>query len=225
MNLSVKEAARLLSVSEKTIYRWIKQAIIPTYRIHEQYRFSRAELVEWATSRRIGAPQETLLDQGANSFPRIGLTDALESGGIFYRIGGTDRDQVLADIVNHLRLPEELDRSLLLKFLLSRENLCSTGIGNGIAIPHLRNPGLLPIARPTVTLCFLENRVDFQAIDGAPVDTVFTILAPDLPSHLRLLSRLGFALRSAGFCRQLAPPGSREAILAALRRTEALTRD
>lgn len=220
MNLSVKEAARLLSVSEKTIYRWIKQEIIPAYRIHEQYRFKRAELVEWATSRRIGASRGVFLDQEIETFPRLTLADALESGGIFYRISGKDRDQVLTDIVEHLRLPEEVDRPLLLKFLIARENLGSTGIGNGLALPHPRNPGLLHITHPTVTLCFLENPIAYDALDGQPIDTLFTLLAPDLPSHLRLLSRLGYLLQRPALRQLITPPGNREAILETLRREE-----
>src|SRR5512133_1887496 len=220
MNLSVKEAARLLSVSEKTIYRWIKQEIIPAYRIHEQYRFKRAELVEWATSRRIGASREVFLDQEMETFPLLSLADTLEAGGIFYRISGKDRDQVLTDIVAHLRLPEEVDRNLLLKFLVSRENLGSTGIGDGLALPHPRNPGLLHITPPTVTLCFLETPIDYDALDGKPVNTLFTVLAPDLPSHLRLLSRLGYLLQRPAVRELLSPPGNREALLDTLRREE-----
>ena len=53
MQINVKEAARLLAVSEKTIYRWIRQGEIPAYRINDLYRFSRAELLEWATAKRL----------------------------------------------------------------------------------------------------------------------------------------------------------------------------
>ena len=48
--IDVRDSARLLNVSEKTIYRWVKQGKLPAYRINEQYRFNRAELLEWATS-------------------------------------------------------------------------------------------------------------------------------------------------------------------------------
>ncbi|PKN13190.1 MAG: PTS fructose transporter subunit IIA [Deltaproteobacteria bacterium HGW-Deltaproteobacteria-4] len=220
MNLSVKEAARLLSVSEKTIYRWIQKEVIPAYRIHEQYRFNRAELMEWATSRRIGAVPESLLTPSSPSSVPISLSDALEAGGIFYRISGSTRDQVLADIVTHLRLSDGIDRNKLLKLLIVRENLCSTGIGNGIALPHLRNPGILPISRATVTLCFLENKVDFQALDGLSVDTLFTIMAPDLPAHLNLYARLNFLLQRPALRRMLAIPGGREEIMTTLRAEE-----
>lgn len=222
MNLSVKEAARLLSVSEKTIYRWIQKEVIPAYRIHEQYRFNGAELMEWATSRRIGATPDSLLAPSSPSPLPINLSDALEAGGIFYRISGSSRDQALADIVTHLRLSDGIDRDKLLNLLIVRENLCSTGIGNGIALPHLRNPGIIPITRATVTLCFLENKVDFHALDGLPVDVLFTIMAPDLPAHLYLYARLNFLLQRPALRRVLAIPGGREEILTTLRTEEAL---
>lgn len=220
MNLSVKEAARLLSVSEKTIYRWIHKAVIPAYRIHEQYRFNGAELMEWATSRRIGAVQETLLASSRPSFAQINLADALEAGGIFYRVSGNNRDLALADIVNHLRLSDGVDRDNLLNLLIVRENLCSTAIGNRVAIPHLRNPGIFHVPRATITLCFLENKIDFHALDGLPVGALFTIMAPDLPTHLHLFSRLNYLLQRPLLRNLLDPPGGRDEILATFRAEE-----
>lgn len=220
MNLSVKDAARLLSVSEKTIYRWIKQEIVPAYRIHEQYRFTRAELLEWATSRRISMSPELLQEPEPDASPLPLLSDALEAGGIFYRLEGKTRDEALGNVVANLRLPEEIDRDYLLQVLIARERLASTAVGGGIAIPHPRNPALLHVTRPTVTLGFLENPIDFHSLDGEPVIILFTLITPTLRSHLHLLSKLGFVLKDRGFRKVLAGEGSREEILRALRRIE-----
>jgi PTS system nitrogen regulatory IIA component len=54
MQLTVKDVAKLLNVNEKTIYRWLKQGSLPAYQLGNQYRFNKAELLEWATSRQIG---------------------------------------------------------------------------------------------------------------------------------------------------------------------------
>lgn len=220
MNLSVKDAARLLSVSEKTIYRWIKQEIIPAYRVHEQYRFNRAELLEWATSRRISVAPEAFQELETEPAPLPSLSEALEAGGVFYRLEGKTRDEVLADVVDHLRLPDEVDRPYLLQVLIARERLASTAIGDGIAIPHPRNPVQLNVIRPTVTLGFLEYPVDFQALDGRPVCILFTLITPTLRSHLHLLSKLGFVLKDRRFRKVLEEQGSREEIFAALRSAE-----
>ena len=119
----------------------------------------------------------------------------LGGGGIFYRLAGKDKPAVLRSVVEMLRLPDKVDREFLLQVLLAREALESTAIGDGIAIPHVRNPIVLHVPQPMVTLCFLEAPVDFGALDGQPVQTLFTLISPTVKAHLHLLSRLAFALR------------------------------
>jgi PTS system nitrogen regulatory IIA component len=221
MNLTVKDAARLLDVSEKTVYRWIKQECVPAYRINEQYRFNRAELLEWATSQRIKVAAEILAEPPDGQAALPSLSEALEVGGIFYRLEGNTRNEVLANVVEHLRLPEEVNREFLLQVLVAREEMESTGITDGIAIPHARNPIVQHINRPTVTLCFLEHPVDFKALDDKPVHTLFTIVTPTVRSHLHLLSRIAFALRDPGFKEVIQRQGLRDEILKEARRVEA----
>jgi len=217
MNLSVKDAARLLNVSEKTIYRWIKQELVPAYRVQGQHRFNQAELCEWATSRRMGLPPEAFQEPEATASPPPRLSEALAEGGIIYRLEGNSRDEVLANLVKNLRLPEGLDRDYLLRVLIAREELASTGLGNGIALPHPRNPGLLHATLPTVTLAFLEKPVDFHALDGQPVRALFCVISPTLRAHLHLLAMLGFALDDAKFLAAIHAEEGRETIFAALR--------
>lgn len=224
MRLSVKDAASLLSVTEKTIYRWIKQDVLPAYKVRGCYRFNRAELLDWATSRRLGVAVEAYSEPDAEAQPVPALSTALAAGGIFYRIGGETRDAALADAVQHLRLPEEVDRRQLLQMLIGREKLASTAVGAGIALPHPRSPGLLNVVQPTLTLCFLERPVDFQALDGQPVSILLLIISPHLRAHLHLLSRLGFVLHDPEFRAALRAEESREKLLAALTRAEAKIR-
>ena len=220
MQIAVREAARLLNVSEKTIYRWIQQGKIPAYQISDQYRFSRAELLEWATARRIRISPEVFVEPEQNGTPLPSLHEALKAGGIYYRIGGRDKASVLHAVVDTMRLPEGVDRDFLCSVLLARESLGSTGIGDGIAIPHVRNPIVLHLDRPMITLCFLEHPIDFGAIDGQPVHTLFTIASPTVRAHLHLLSRLAYVMRDPAVRTVLAEPGSREAVLAAIQHAE-----
>ena len=129
MELSVKDSAKLLKVSEKTIYRWVKQGKLPTYRVNEQYRFNRAELLEWATSQRINVSVEIFSEPDGGKSPVAGLAESLRAGGIHYRIGGADKAAVLKSIVEVMLLPEEVDRQFLLQVLLARESLGSTAVG------------------------------------------------------------------------------------------------
>ena len=220
MKLLVKDAARLLNVSEKTIYRWIKQGSIPAYRLQEQYRFNRAELLEWATARRIAVSPEIFREEESEkaSLPR--LTEALRAGGIHYRIGGDDRAAVLHHVVEVMQLPGEVDREFLYEVLLAREALGSTAVGDGIAIPHVRNPVILHLERPMITVCFLERPVDFGALDGKPVQVLFTLTSPTVRAHLHLLSRLAFALRDPAFKDAVLRQATREELIAAAERCE-----
>ncbi len=219
MQLTVRAVSKLFNVSEKTVYRWIEQDDLPASLIDGHYGFNRGELVEWATARHIPVPDE--LFQATDSTAALpSLTEALRAGGIFHRLKGTDKESVLSAAVEAMPLPQDVDRHLLLQMLLAREALQSTAVGEGIAIPHVRNPMVLHVPRPMITLCFLEPPVDFGALDGKPVYALFSLISPSPRVHLHLLSRLAFALRDAGFKEQIAQRGTQEEILNAARRVE-----
>jgi PTS system nitrogen regulatory IIA component len=217
LKVTVREAARLLDVSEKTVYRWIEQKKLPVHRVNDQYRFNRAELLEWATAHRVPLSVEIFHEPEGGPLPS--LSEALAAGGIHYRVPGSSRDEVLRQVVSLMHLPEEVDREFLYQMLLARETLGSTGVGDGIAIPHVRNPVVLHV-RPTVTLCFLERPVDFGALDGLPVRTIFSLVSPTTRAHLHLLSRLSAALHDPTLKRLVIEQGGREEILGAFRRVE-----
>jgi nitrogen PTS system EIIA component len=219
MELGVRESSQLLKVSEKTIYRWVKQGKLPAYRVNEQYRFNRAELLEWATSQRLNVSADIFTEPNGDA-AAVGLAEALKSGGIHYRLSGTDKAAVLNSVVEVMPLPAEVDRQFLLQVLLARESLGSTALGGGIAVPHVRNPIVLHIPRPMITLCFLEHPIDFGAIDGQPVQTLFTMVSPTVRAHLHLLARLSFALRQQEFAKAVSSQSSRDQILAATETVE-----
>jgi nitrogen PTS system EIIA component len=220
MNLNVRDASKLLKVSEKTIYRWIDQGKLPALRIHDQYRFNRVELLEWATARRINVSPD-IFTEPESAEPMPGLHAALQAGGIFYRLEGRSKAEVLRSVVEHMRLPEAVDREFLLRVLQAREELASTGVGDGIAIPHVRYPVVLHVAAPTLTLGFLEHPVDFGALDGRPVHALFVLASPTVRAHLHLLSHLGYTLRDPDFRAALKQQASREELLERLRTLEA----
>ncbi len=220
MQLGVREVADFFNVSEETVYRWVKQRNLPVYHVNEQYRFSREELLEWATATKTAVSPRIMAEPAAGSAPAPQIDEALLAGGVHYKVSGTDKASVLRAVVDLMRLPAEVDRTFLYDVLLAREALGSTGIGDGIAIPHVRNPIVLHISHPMIALCFLEHEVDFAALDGQPVRVLFTLICPTVRSHLHLLSKLAFALRDARFKTVITNRGSLEEILVAARRVE-----
>lgn len=220
MKFTVKDVAALFDVSEKTVYRWIKRKAIPFYRINDQYRFNRPELLEWVSSKQCTVAPDAHIEPEDDDFEELSLLEALQAGGIFYRIEGDTRDEVLADSVAHLRLPQEVDRTFLLRSLIAREELAATVVADGIAVPHPRSPIVRYVPRPTITLCFLDRPMDFRALDGKPVHALFILVSPTVKAHLRLLARLAFALRDDRFLAIIRQQGRREEIFGETSRIE-----
>ena len=219
MKLSVKDAAILMGVTPKTIYRWIQDSDLPAYRVEGQYRLNKMLLLEWARAKRINV--STPMQDEAFGGPVINLSDALRYGGIFYRVGGDDRDTALHAVVDMLRLPDSVDREFVYQALLARERLQSTGLGDGVAVPHVRNPLVLDVETPSVTLCFLDKPIEFGALDGQPVQILFTLVSPSVRAHLYLLSRLSFCLQEPRFKSLLKHQAIRDELVQEVMRIEA----
>jgi PTS system nitrogen regulatory IIA component len=194
MHLNIRNVTRLFNVSDKTIYKWIKKKNLPYYEIDGNLRFNWAELLEWATPKNINMSPFTQGpgSQEETSFP--GLAEALRDGGIHYKVPGIDVASALKAVVERLPLSDDIDRNVILQIMIARENMGSTGVGNGISIPHPRNPVIIYTDRPIVSLCFLEKPVDFHSYDRKPVNTLFTLISPTIRCHLDLLSRISFSL-------------------------------
>lgn len=218
MKLRLQEVARLLQESEETVTRWAREGTIPSHHIQEQYWFDRVDLQEWAAGHRHRVSPELFAENGSAS-PK--LHSALARGGVCYRVPGAQREEVLAAVAALPGIPPTVDRALLLQLLLSREHLASTGLGDGIAVPHPRDPLVLGVEAPTVLLCFLERPVDFHAVDGKPIRVLFALLSPTVRAHLQVLSRLAFALHDEVLRALLRDVAPAEAILERVRVLEA----
>jgi len=120
----------------------------------------------------------------------IRLETILTPGRSLVNVPGGSKKRVLEQIASVIArdLPD-LDGQTIYESLIAREKLGSTGFGNGIAIPHCRLPGC---STPISALLKLSTAVDFDAIDGAPVDLLFVLLVPEAATdeHLELLRQI-----------------------------------
>lgn len=221
MQLSVRDLTRLFNVTEQTVYQWIDEKGLPAHQVDGRQRFDKSELIAWAAANRVETAGDFFDRPAEPDDEVVRLADALEAGGFRDRVPGATKEEVLAAVVGAMALPAEVDRPTLLRLLLAREQLASTGLGDGIAVPHVREPLALPVGRPLVHLCFLERPVDFQAVDGKPVHVLFSLVSPTVRTHLLLLSRLSFALHDADFKRAVTGRASRDVILREARRVDA----
>jgi PTS system nitrogen regulatory IIA component len=133
------------------------------------------------------------------------LIEFLQPSAVLGDLTGSTAQTVLADLCRPIASARRVEPQRLLDVLLEREKLGSTGIGEGVAIPHGKVPGL-----PSLTASFGRSRqgVDFKAIDGKPTHLFFALFAPENSAglHLKALARISRIFKSAAF---------REAILAA----------
>jgi PTS system nitrogen regulatory IIA component len=219
MELTAKDAARLLDIPEDTIYQWIGNGTLPSYRVKDKYRLNRVELLEWATARNMKVSPEIFRENGTKP-PDFMLTDALRRGGVVYDLACTDKPSALKSVCDALPLPPKVDRQELYSVLVAREALCSTGIGQGIAIPHPRGPIVLGIPEPQVTLAFLRQPIDYGALDKKRVNILFAIVSTTVHVHLLLLSHLMYALQNSDFRRLLDTKAMPEELLKTLKEIE-----
>lgn len=221
MQLTVRDAARLLGVSETTLHRWLRSGELGSTRVNDQFRFSRFDLLEFAAARGLPISPELLAGLSAESRVLPSLCEAVRAGGVHRGLEGSDRGSILRALVERLRLPRAADRETLHRVLLAREALGSTALGNGVAIPHPRNPIVLRMTAPAVAVSYLERPADFGAKDGRPVHTIVAILSPSTRVHLHLLALVAAALRDPAVLRLLEARAGEEELLRELARVEA----
>jgi PTS system nitrogen regulatory IIA component len=113
-----------------------------------------------------------------------------------------DKQQALETSARFIAETTGLDANTLLLSLQARERLGSTGLGSGIAIPHCRLKNLDTVVGALITLA---EPIDFDAIDDAPVDILFVLLAPEhaMQQHLNTLAALAELFNQAAFRQQL----------------------
>jgi PTS system nitrogen regulatory IIA component len=125
------------------------------------------------------------------------LLDFLDPQAVLPALRVNSKKQALQELAAHAARLTGLEAAAIYEALLQRERLGSTGIGEGIAIPHGKLPGLTRIFG---LVARLEKPIDFEALDGQHVDVLFLLLAPEGAGadHLKALSRVARVLREPG---------------------------
>ena len=199
MKLSMKTVADALDLPVSTVKRWIRQGRIPIQRSGTDAVFSRAALEKWAAAHNlsfsIGHQEEK--DHAPEALDA--LVPAMQRGAVCHRVAGSDARSALKSAVECIDFLTEDIRGELYDKLMEREQLASTGIGNGIAIPHPRDPLSHPPESPVIATCFLDEPIHFGAIDDQPVFVFFLLISPTVKHHLHLLSRLSYCIRDRAF--------------------------
>ena len=206
MDLKIKDVAELLSVSETTIRRWLVGGQIPAYRLNHQYRFSRLEIENWMMSCKLKKEEgfstvgkeskENISEEGSFELPlakagtqQFSLFRALHKGDVLTHVPGNSKEEIIRVGAKAASIKLGLDANVVAEFLLDRERLMSTALNHGVAIPHPREFIVKGQADMVIAL-FPENPIDFGALDGEPVHSLFFLFSSQDKRHLHLLAKV-----------------------------------
>ena len=181
--LTIEEVSKYLRVSERTVYDWAQRGEIPSGKIGTVWRFKKSELEKWVNDR---LSVNRLAPQNSGN---IHLETIISPDRIIFLDYTSKRDALLALAENISTAPQVKNRQEIAQEILRREELMSTAIGRGIAIPHIR---LSSITDLVVSVGISQTDIiDFQALDDEPVRLLFMIAAA-ASQHAYYLQTLSF---------------------------------
>ncbi|MCE5300188.1 MAG: PTS sugar transporter subunit IIA [Spirochaetia bacterium] len=201
MDLSMKDVVELLEVPESEVLKYIKTRNLPAHKISHRYRFNEEELKEWVVHNGITVSGK-FHELNLLSIP-VSISGLLSRGGIIYGVSGKNVKDILSGVVSRMTLPAEVKKEAVLESLIEREEMMPTAVGRGIAIPHPRNPIISEIQNESITACALSMPVDYGAVDGKKVHTMFVIMSANARRHLEILSKLLYICQQPEFIKLL----------------------
>ena len=143
----------------------------------------------------------------------MSLLDILSVKSTLVGLKGFSKDEIIEELVDSLEVGSAFaDRDKVLQAVLEREKIMSTGIGDGIAIPHGKSDAVTELS---AALGIHKRGVDFDALDGEPTFVFFLLLSPANVSgpHIKALARISRMLKNDNFKKKLIEAGSSEELL------------
>ena len=192
--MTIADVATILQVSEKTITRMLQDGSIPGFKIANQWRFHPEDFHRWLLDKRRGkggnarsGDKGTPLGEPAPS-PLSRMTD---EDLVLPGLPSGSKEETLARMAEPLLGRGVIaDAGRFVEGLMDRERMMTTGIGGGLAIPHLRRPAEVPVERPLAVIGVSRDGIGWDSIDGRPVHLVILPVAGDETTHLKTLAAI-----------------------------------
>lgn len=188
--LTIDEVAKYLRVSERTVYEWAQKGEIPSGKIGTVWRFKKTEIEKWVNDR-LSSQSNQSVDVS------VQLKNIISPERIIFMNHPTKHDALVELSENLAMAPQVKDAKELQKEILKREELMSTAIGRGIAIPHVRLASVTDLVM-SVGISKVDV-IDFNPIDDMPVRLMFMIAAAynQHSYYLQTLSYFSSKIRSS----------------------------
>ncbi len=204
--LTIEEVANYLRVSERTVYDWAQKGEIPSGKIGTVWRFKRSEIESWVNER---LSSNTKREE---PIPPVRVRNILSPDRIVFVTHTTRHDALVALATRLATAPQIKNEKELVDGILKREELMSTAVGRGIAIPHVRLSSVTDLVM-AVGICS-HDIIGFQPVDDIPVRLLIMIAAAH-NQHTYYLQTLSY------FSAKLKDKELRDAILSAKSETDA----
>ncbi|MGB2601726.1 MAG: PTS sugar transporter subunit IIA [Candidatus Omnitrophota bacterium] len=198
--MTTRELANYMKLSEKTILKKAQNGELPGVRVGSQWRFNLAAIDKYLQEDIMhDMPKDELniiIETAQNIIP---LSRLISPGLMNLNLKAKTKDEVLSEIAETAYKGGIISaKKTLLNQLQKREKMLSTAVGNGIAIPHPRNPNPTLFKKPNILMAKSVEGIDFQAPDNKKVYLFFMICAPNMIVHLRLLAKISRLLHVGG---------------------------
>lgn len=181
--LTIEEVAKYLRVSERTVYDWAQKGEIPSGKIGTVWRFKKSEIEKWVNDRLTSSSRP--ITQSST----VQVKNILSPDRIVFLNHSTKHDALVALALNLSTAPQVKNGQELTTEILKREELMSTAIGRGIAIPHVRLASVTDLVMAVGIS--KTDIIDFNTIDDTPVRLLFMIAAA-YNQHSYYLQTLSF---------------------------------
>ncbi|MCR4790513.1 MAG: PTS sugar transporter subunit IIA [Treponemataceae bacterium] len=181
--LTIEEVAKYLRVSERTVYDWAQKGEIPSGKIGTVWRFKKADIEKWVNERLSSGSKP------ATPSLQVQIKNILSPDRIIFLNHSTKHDALVELSENLATAPQIKNKEELTTEILKREELMSTAIGRGIAIPHVRLSSVTDLVM-SVGIC-KNDIIDFSTLDETPVKLLFMIAA-SYNQHAYYLQTLSF---------------------------------
>lgn len=210
-SLNIKELAQMLGADARRLERMAEKGEIPCQKVGGQLRFNRAEITEWLQQNMAGMERGHLdeMDAGITAHRQVHedapiVTPLLRVEAVSPQLGARTKSSTLRELVS-LATNTGLvyDDKALLEAVQDREELCSTALEGGIALPHPRRPLPYDLADSVLVVARTSRGTVFGALDGKLTDLFFLTASQDDHHHLHILARLCRMLHDEDWVDQL----------------------
>lgn len=147
----------------------------------------------------------------------VDIANLIHKGGVYYSVEGDTPDLVYKTITDRMDIPESVGKEAVYDALCAREQIMSTAVGNGIALPHARSSIIKDEEDQKIAVVYLKNPIDMKAPDNIKVYVMFILLTQNPQTHLQILSSLAGLFQKQKFRSLLEKNASEEELVAALK--------